>query len=60
VYGSSLLYWLSDSSEDSKDTWDFLDARTEEVMGIEKLRQAAAETLSKLPNPFDLIAGLRR
>jgi ubiquinone biosynthesis protein COQ9 len=60
IYGATLLYWLSDSSEDSKDTWEFLDARIEEVMGLEKLRMAASQTLSKLPNPFDLIAGLRR
>lgn len=60
VYGSTLLYWLSDSSEDSKDSWEFLDARIEDVMGLEKLRTAAAETFSKLPNPLDLIAGMRR
>jgi ubiquinone biosynthesis protein COQ9 len=60
VYGATLLYWLSDSSLDSKDTWGFLDARIEDVMGLEKLRMAASETLSKLPSPLDLIAGLRR
>ena len=26
VYGSTVLYWLSDISEDQKDTWDFLRA----------------------------------
>ena len=59
VYASTLLYWLSDSSEDSAATWAFLDGRLADVMRIEKFRTAAKDALSKLPNPLDVIAGLR-
>lgn len=59
VYASSLLYWLSDSSEENEATWKFLDRRIDDVMRIEKFRGAAAEAFSKLPNPLDIIANLR-
>jgi ubiquinone biosynthesis protein COQ9 len=59
VYASTLLYWLSDSSEGNQATWDFLDHRIENVMQIEKFRAAATDAISKLPNPLDIIANLR-
>ena len=59
VYASTLLYWLSDSSEENQATWAFLDHRIENVMQIEKFRTAASEALSKLPNPLDILANLR-
>jgi ubiquinone biosynthesis protein COQ9 len=59
VYASSLLYWLSDSSEGNEATWKFLDRRIDDAMRIEKFRGAATEAFSKLPNPLDIIANLR-
>ncbi len=35
VYAATLLYWLNDESEDSADTWAFLDRRIADVMRIE-------------------------
>jgi ubiquinone biosynthesis protein COQ9 len=38
VLVATLLYWLSDHSEEGKDSWAFLDRRIETVMQIGKLR----------------------
>jgi ubiquinone biosynthesis protein COQ9 len=38
VYGSTVLYWLGDTSEGAADTWAFLDRRIDGVMQIEKVK----------------------
>lgn len=38
VYGSTVLYWLGDTSDGDQDTWDFLDRRIENVMQFEKTK----------------------
>ena len=38
VYSSTLLRWLNDTSQDEKATFEFLDARIENVMQFEKLK----------------------
>lgn len=38
VYGSTVLYWLGDSSHDFANTWAFLDRRIDGVMQIEKVK----------------------
>ncbi len=38
VYGSVVLYWLGDDSQDHQATWDFLDRRIDNVMQIEKAK----------------------
>ena len=38
VYGSTVLYWLGDTSPDHQDSWEFLDRRIDGVMQIEKLK----------------------
>lgn len=38
VYGSTVLFWLGDTSEDHADTWEFLDRRIENVMQFEKVK----------------------
>ena len=38
IYGSTLLVWLDDSSEDCKETAAFLDRRIDDVMKIEKFK----------------------
>ncbi len=38
MLGSTYARWFSDTSEDSTETWAFLDARIENVMQFEKLK----------------------
>jgi ubiquinone biosynthesis protein COQ9 len=38
VYGSTLLVWLDDGSEDASETAAFLDRRIDDVMRIEKFK----------------------
>ena len=38
VYGSTVLFWLGDTSEDHEATWEFLDRRIENVMQFEQLK----------------------
>lgn len=38
VYGSTVLFWLGDTSDGDADTWDFLDRRIENVMQFEKMK----------------------
>jgi ubiquinone biosynthesis protein COQ9 len=59
VYGSTLLYWLSDASEGSAETWTFLDHRIGNVMAIQKARGEMERAVAKLPDPFGILAALR-
>ncbi|MCV6595394.1 MAG: COQ9 family protein [Silicimonas sp.] len=38
VWGSVVLYWLGDDSEDDARTFDFIDRRIDNVMSLEKLK----------------------
>ena len=38
VYAATVLYWLGDNSEESKETWHFLDRRIEDVMRFESAK----------------------
>ena len=40
MYGSTVLFWLGDESEDHAATWDFLDRRIDNVMQFEKVKGA--------------------
>jgi len=44
VYSSTVLFWLGDQSDGSRDTWDFLDRRIDNVMQIEKAKAAARKS----------------
>jgi ubiquinone biosynthesis protein COQ9 len=59
VYGSTLLYWLSDSSEDHADTWTFLDGRIGDVMKIQQARGSVERGLAQFPNPLSILESLR-
>ena len=59
VYGTTLAYWFSDSSEGHAATWTFLGHRIDNVMQIEKWRGQAREALSKLPDPLQFFKGFR-
>lgn len=37
VYGSTMLFWLNDRSENLEDTWAFLDRRIDDVMRIPRI-----------------------
>jgi ubiquinone biosynthesis protein COQ9 len=55
VYSSTMLRWFTDNSEDEKDTFEFLDARIENVMQFEKFKAQVNEQLSRLPSLTDLL-----
>lgn len=50
VYTSTVLFWLGDTSEGHRDTWEFLDRRIDNVMQIEKVKAQVRKspTLSRL------------
>lgn len=54
VYGSTVLYWLADTSENHAETWAFLDRRITDVLKVGPLQSKIKKTLGKLPNPFKL------
>tara|TARA_B100000214_G_scaffold111433_1_gene78709 strand:- start:236 stop:877 length:642 start_codon:yes stop_codon:yes gene_type:complete len=58
VYGSTVLYWLSDDSEDHGDTWAFLERRIANVMQIPKIPMAFKERFSRMP-PIDRFLKLK-
>ncbi len=53
VYGSTLLYWLDDHSENAEKTWAFLDRRIENVMQFEKTKFKVKKFLSEKPKSPD-------
>ncbi len=52
LYSTTVLYWLNDESEDSAETWAFLDRM---LSGADRLGHVT--TLFRPPNPFRLISG---
>lgn len=63
VYSSTVLYWLGDDSEDSAETWVFLDRRIEDVMRFEqaKARIKANPALDATVGlPFKILERLRK
>ena len=59
VYTSTLMRWFEDTSEDSRATWEFLSARIENVMQIEKAKAAAKRAMKKMPSPLSLLNKVR-
>jgi len=55
VYTATVLYWLSDQSEDRASTWSFLDRRIAEVLKIPAFTARLKKALASLPRPFDAI-----
>jgi ubiquinone biosynthesis protein COQ9 len=51
VYGTTVLYWLDDSSDQFLDTWAFLDRRIDDVMQIPKLRARIEQAWSGMARP---------
>jgi ubiquinone biosynthesis protein COQ9 len=59
VHGATLAYWLQDESEDSAQTWAFLDRRIDNVMSIEKAKAQVGKVLDRVPDPLGLLTRLR-
>ena len=55
VYGSTVLYWLSDTSDSHQETWAFLDRRVANVLKIPKVNAIIGKRVSRLPSPFRLL-----
>ena len=49
VYGSTLVRWFNDASEDESATTEFLAARIENVMQFEKFKAQAKKALANFP-----------
>jgi ubiquinone biosynthesis protein COQ9 len=47
VYSATLVRWFNDQSEDSRETWDFLAARIENVMQFERFKAQARVALAR-------------
>ncbi|HLZ65378.1 MAG TPA: COQ9 family protein [Aliidongia sp.] len=60
AYGPTVLYWLNDSSEDSADTFAFLDRRLADVMKIPKLTDGVKRAVRHLTGPFEFLRQARR
>jgi ubiquinone biosynthesis protein COQ9 len=57
IYGTTVLFWLHDGSEDNADTLAFLDRRLAGVGRIGRLRGSADRLLARLPRPPRLRMG---
>ena len=60
VYTLTVLYWLSDHSEDLADSWAFLDRRIADVMSLPKITANLKSSLARLPSPLRLARLLRQ
>ena len=54
VWGSTVMIWLQDKSEDFADTWAFLDRRIADVMAIEACKARFKQAAGQAPDPFGL------
>jgi len=58
VYGSTLLFWLEDESEDFAESWAFLARRLKDAVELpRKGKQALEQIKAHLPNPLALLNG---
>jgi ubiquinone biosynthesis protein COQ9 len=55
IYSSTMLFWLEDQSEDSVETWAFLERRLIDSARIPKLKRELTAKLEALPNPLLLL-----
>lgn len=52
VFSATVLYWLNDRSEDSADSWDFLDRRLRDVAAFGKATGKLKERFKGFPPPY--------
>lgn len=60
VYVPTLLYWLSDSSPDKANTWQFLGRRIDSVMKIPGSLSSLRNRFGSLSGPAEFLQKLRR
>ncbi|MEK9672873.1 MAG: COQ9 family protein [Rhodospirillaceae bacterium] len=60
VYTSTVLYWLTDTSDDFVDTWGYLDRRLTDVLKIPMVKAKAQQALGRLPSPLGILKRLRQ
>ncbi|MGA0347024.1 MAG: COQ9 family protein [Alphaproteobacteria bacterium] len=59
VVASTNVFWLEDQSEGCQDTWDFLDRRINDVLGIQKIRKKSEQIRGMIPNPLSCFSHFR-
>jgi ubiquinone biosynthesis protein COQ9 len=59
VISATILFWINDESEDSADSWAFLDRRIADVMKIPALRSRLEKIACRAPDPFKILRTLR-
>jgi ubiquinone biosynthesis protein COQ9 len=57
VYSSTMLRWFTDDSDGEAATFEFLDARIENVMQFEKFKAEIRTWTSKLPTMSEILGG---
>ena len=60
VYGATLLYWLSDLSEGSGETWAFLDRRIAEILKIPAIQGRISRLAGRIPTPPGILKRVRK
>jgi len=60
VYGSTVLFWLDDRSENCAATWAFLDRRIADVMQFPQWKARVTSRLKALPDPRRFLERLSR
>lgn len=59
VISSTMLYWMTDDSEDLEPTWEFLDRRIANVMQFEKTKAKVKKAAASLPSATELVSKVR-
>ena len=59
VISATTLFWINDKSEDSADSWKFLDRRIADVLKIPVLRSRLEGSACRVPGPFKILRALR-
>jgi len=63
VYSATVLYWINDVSDDSADTWGFLERRLRDVMRFGRTAGRVGrlgEGIGRLPSPVRFVRQFRR
>lgn len=59
VISATILFWISDESQGSADSWEFLDRRLADVLKISGLRSRLDKIACRVPDPFKILRTLR-
>ncbi len=58
VYGSTLLYWMRDTSQNHQNTWTFLEKRIQNVLLIQKIKPLCAAPVEQFQKGFSSVKDL--